>query len=237
MKSHVVRAEWNNIVMANYAVPKELLQPFLPYKTELDLFDGDAYISLVAFMFLNTSMHGFSIPLHTDFEEVNFRFYVKHKSMGNWKKGVVFLKEIVPKPGVAFIANTFFEQKYATMKMKHASSDVARFIESGYEWNHNNKWNKLTVKAAKKTYPIRSGSFEEFIADNYWGYTKSGETKTYEYEVQHPHWELQRVVSHEVQCEFGTLYGNEFSFLNDSTPKSVFFTRGSEIKIFSKKLL
>ncbi len=237
MKSHIMRAEWNNILMANFIAPKELLLPLVPHHTELDLFNANAYISLVGFMFLNTTMHGFSIPLHTDFEEVNLRFYVKYNSMGNWKRGVVFIKEIVPKPAVAFIANTFFEQKYSTMKMRHTSNDAGKFIEAGYEWNYENKWNKLAVKATKKSFRINDGSYEEFIADNYWGYTKSSESKTYEYEVQHPRWELQRVDSHSIQCDFGALYGEEFSFLSKEKPESVLFTKGSEIKIFGKKLL
>ncbi|MEO6905142.1 MAG: DUF2071 domain-containing protein, partial [Ginsengibacter sp.] len=100
MKTHFLRAEWNNLVMANYVVPKEILLPYVPYKTELDSFKGETYVSLVGFMFLNTKVFGLSIPLHENFEEVNLRFYVKYKQNGNWVKGVVFIKEIVPKRAI-----------------------------------------------------------------------------------------------------------------------------------------
>lgn len=237
MKSHILLAEWNNVVMANYRVPKELLLPYVPYGTEPDFFEGEAYISLVAFMFLNTRIRNFSVPFHTDFEEVNLRLYVKSMDRGNWKKGVVFIKEIVPKPAITFIANTVFGQKYATMKMRHSHGDSGEFLQVGYEWNFQNKWNQLSVKSAKKSLPILPSSYEEFIADRYWGFAKYKDTKTYVYEVQRPRWEILPVISHSIDCDFGALYGEEFSFLNDAHPKSVLITKGSEIRIFKKEIL
>ena len=237
MKTHFLLAEWNNLIMANYVVPKELLLPYVPYKTELDFFEGNTYLSLVGFMFLNTRMHGFSIPFHINFEEVNLRFYVKYNDHGCWKRGVVFIKEIVPKQGISFVANNLYGQKYSTMKMKHYHLDNGEFLEAGYEWEYKNKWNKLTAKANKKSAPISKASHEEFIADHYWGYTKYSDTKTYEYEVEHPVWEALKVVSHSIDCEFGSLYGEEFSFLNNEEPKTVFMTKGSEIRVHQKRIV
>lgn len=237
MKSHILLAEWNNLVMANYEVPKELLLPFVPYKTELDFFEGNTYVSLIGFMFLNITMHGISIPFHTNFEEVNLRFYVKYNNHGNWKKGVVFIKEIVPKPGIAFVANNIFGGKYATMKMKHFHIDSGQFLEAGYEWKYQNKWNKLSANANKKSVPIGKASHEEFIADHYWGFTKYSDSKTYEYEIEHPQWETLEVISHTVNCNFAALYGEEFSLLNNAKPKSVFMIKGSEVRLHQKRIL
>jgi uncharacterized protein YqjF (DUF2071 family) len=237
MKSHILLAEWNNIVIASYQVPKGLLHSYVPYRTELDFFEGEAYISLMAFMFLNTRIRNFSVPFHTNFEEVNLRFYVKNNDRGNRKKGVVFIKEIVPRPAITFIANTVFGEKYATMKMRHSHSDSGKFLQVGYEWNFQNRWNQLSVKATKRSFPIIPSSHEEFIADRYWGFTKYTDTKTYAYEVQRPRWEILPVISHSIDCDFGALYGEEFSFLNNTPPKSVLVTKGSEIRIFKKEVL
>src|ERR1035437_4277113 len=103
MTSHFLHAEWNNLVMANYVVPKELLSPFIPNNTELDYYKGNTFVSLVGFMFLNTRILGLSVPYHINFEEVNLRFYVKYNDRVKWKRGTVFIKEIVPKPAISFI--------------------------------------------------------------------------------------------------------------------------------------
>ena len=54
MTSHFLHAEWNNLIMANYVVPKEVLSPYIPLKTELDSYNEKTFVSLIGFMFLNT---------------------------------------------------------------------------------------------------------------------------------------------------------------------------------------
>lgn len=237
MKTHFLRAEWNNLIMANYAVPVELLLPYLPAKTELALFERKAFVSLVGFMFLNTKVLGLSIPMHTNFEEVNLRFYVKYNDHGTWKDGVVFIKEIVPKKAISFVANNLYSENYETMKMRHSSVDKDGQFEVGYEWNYNDKWNKLTAVTNKRSRRISQDSREAFFADHYWGYSKYSDTKTYEYQVEHEPWETLTVLSHRVDCDFKALYGEKFSFLNDASPDSVIMAKGSNIKIYPKRQL
>ena len=223
--------------MANYVVPKETLLPYVPNKTELDFYKDETYVSLVGFMFLNTRIKGFSIPHHTNFEEVNLRFYVKHNDGGNWKRGTVFIKEIVPKPAISFVANKLYNEKYTTMKMKHFHVEKNNFIETCYEWEYKNKWNKLKAVCHKKSLPMRINSQEEFIAEHYWGYSKYNDNKTYEYEVWHPRWEIFQVSDYIIDCDFKEIYGNEFSFLKETKPSSVFMAKGSEIRIHNKTTL
>jgi len=237
MKTYFLRAEWNNLILANYPVPKEILLPHVPYKTELDLYEGKAFVSLVSFLFLNTKIFGFSIPMHSDFEEVNLRFYVKYNDHGHWKKGLVFLKEIVPKIAISFIANNIYGEKYTTLNMRHSYVDKGENFEASYEWNYKNKWNKISAITNNRSKPLAAGSKEEFFADHYWGYSKSSNSKTYEYEVEHDKWEALKVISYSIDSDFESLYGEEFSFLNDTEPDSVFMSKGSYIKVFPKKLL
>lgn len=237
MKTYLLRAEWNNIIMANYAVPKEILLPYIPYKTELDFFEGETYVTLSGFMFLNTQMLGLNIPFHSNFEELTLRFYVRSNHSLSAKRGVVFIKEIVPKYAISLLANTVFGQNYTTLKMKSAHKDMGDFMETEYQWKYQDKWNKLAVKAGKRSTPIRQNKFNEFIGDHYFGYRKNGETKTYQYEVEHELWETFNVIEHVIDCDFGSLFGKEFSILNEATPKSVFMLKGSEIRIHQRKVL
>jgi uncharacterized protein len=39
-----LKANWENIVMANYEIDPKILQPYLPKGVELDLFEGKAYL-------------------------------------------------------------------------------------------------------------------------------------------------------------------------------------------------
>src|SRR5450432_606247 len=202
MTSHFLHAAWNNLIMANYVVPEKLLSPYIPDKTELDFYEGKTYISLVGFMFLNTRILGFSIPRHINFEEVNLRFYVKYNDHGKWKRGAVFIKEIVPRFAISLFANFLYGEKYSTMKMRHFHGKKGGETETSYEWKYKNKWNKLSALTQKESVPMLINSEEEFIAEHYWGYTKYNENTTYEYEVNHPRWEIFKVLNYTIDCDF-----------------------------------
>ncbi len=237
MANTFLTAEWNNLVMANYIVDPAILNKYIPNKTELDVYNGHVYVSLIGFMFEKTKLLGVTIPFHVNFEEVNLRFYVKYNDRGKWKRGTAFIKQIVPKPAISFIANSIYREKYSTMKMKHFHIEKADEIETCYEWKYKNKWNKLAASSQKKSVPMRINSEEEFIAEHYCGYTRYNENKTYAYEINHPRWEIFKALNYTVDCDFSSIYGNEFSFLSDATPSSVFMAKGSEVRIHSKKTL
>src|SRR5689334_6454239 len=101
-------AEWRNLAMLNYEIEPAVLQPFVPEGTELGSWQGRTYISVVGFQFLRTRVWGVPIPFHRNFEEVNLRFYVRRKAPEGWRRGVVFIKEIVPRAAIAFVANKFY---------------------------------------------------------------------------------------------------------------------------------
>src|SRR5439155_9383088 len=90
-------AEWRDLAMLNYEVDPAVLRPRVPAGTELDAWRGRTFLSVVGFMFLDTRVLGIPIPLHRDFEEVNLRFYVRREASEGWRRGVVFVKELVPR--------------------------------------------------------------------------------------------------------------------------------------------
>jgi uncharacterized protein YqjF (DUF2071 family) len=223
-------AEWRKLAMANYAVDRELLRDFLPAGTELDIWQNACYVSLVGFMFLNTRLKGITVPCHANFEEVNLRFYVKYKHGGTWKRGVVFIKEIVPRPALTLVANRIYKENYQTMPMKHSWLANGASLEVEYSWKKK-KWNSFKVNASPNPILIEVGSEEEFITEHYWGYTKINSSITSEYEVVHPKWMTYRVNSYSVDVDFGDVYGEQFSFLSKLAPKSVILAEGSKIAV------
>ena len=237
MASTFLTAAWQNLVMANYVVDPAVLAPYLPNKTELDLFNGKAYVSLVGFMFKDTRILGFRIPFHVNFEEVNLRFYVRYNDNGTWKRGTVFIKEIVPKPAISFIANLVYHEKYITRKMKHTMTETSADMALSYQWKHRGKWNGVEATVEKPARPMLPGSEAEFIAEHYWGYSKYSDTTSFEYEVQHPPWRIYPVKQYTIDCDFEALYGPAFAALTTTGPASVFVAEGSAISVLNKRNL
>ncbi|MDO8366210.1 MAG: DUF2071 domain-containing protein [Saprospiraceae bacterium] len=232
-------AEWRKLMMANYVVPPEILAPYVPFGTELDFWQGQCYVSLVGFMFLKTRLLGVSIPFHRDFEEANLRFYVRRKVGDSWRRGAVFIKEIVPKPAISLVANVVYRERYTTHRMRHTwdLSEVQHHIS--YEWKpfFSGDCYRMAAVTEPIAKPIDPGSEEEFITEHYWGYARKGERSTNEYQVQHPRWEVYKVRSHEISGDFGILYGKEFEAILSGPPASVFVAEGSEISIMEKTTL
>lgn len=232
-----LKAEWRNLAFANYLIDKNILVKYLPVGTELDLWDGNCFVSLVGFMFVNTKLLGIKIPFHTDFEEVNLRFYVKRFVNGRWKRGVVFIKEIVPKKALTFVANTVYNENYETMPMKHywEIEREKRIIE--YKWKLNGIWYSFRVFASVDKFKIKPNSKTEFITEHYWGYAKVNSRRTNEYEVTHPKWEVYKVEDYKIDVDFKLVYGDEFEFLNDMKPYSVMLAEGSQITVENKRTI
>lgn len=230
-------AKWTNLALINYEIDAELLEKYVPKGTELDFWTNKCYISLVGFMFEDVKLIGLKIPFHRNFEEVNLRFYVKRLENNEWRRGVVFIKEIVPKLALKIVANTVYKEKYETLPMQHKVKENETSFDFIYEWKKNNKWHSISVETEKNPIAIEVNSEAEFITEHYFGYTKVNENKTFEYEVKHPTWEQYKVVNSKINIDFNATYGTEFAFLKDQIPTSIILAKGSEISVENKKLI
>ena len=231
MPKPFLTAEWKNLLMANYPIEPSVLKPYLPCRTELDDFNGVYYVSLVGFLFANTKVMGISFPFHRTFEEVNLRFYVRYKEGAEWKRGVVFLKEIVPKHMISFIANSLYGENYTTHPMKHSWKLTDRGFEVEYYWKVNREWNFIKALAKKEQTELVAGSEEEFITEHYWGYTFINDSCSGTYQVSHPRWRIHKVTAHEIYCNAEKLYGPAFAEVLQQQPTSVFLAEGSPISV------
>jgi uncharacterized protein YqjF (DUF2071 family) len=231
MRKTFLTAEWRKLVIVNYLIDPEKLLPYLPYKTELDFWKGQCFVSLVGFRFINTKLKGFSLPFHRNFEEINLRFYVRYKVANAWKRGVTFIKEIVPKPALTFVANAFYSEKYVTLPTKHQWDLNNDSLKVAYKWKHLGAWDSMEVTASSTGLDILPGSEEEFITEHYWGYTQVNDRLSSEYQVEHPRWQTYSVKAHNISVRFRELYGAEFGMLNDMSPVSIMLAEGSVISV------
>jgi uncharacterized protein YqjF (DUF2071 family) len=232
-----LKAEWRKLLMVNYSVDQEILTPYLPFGTELDVWKGNCYVSLVGFLFKNVRLLGIAVPFHTNFEEVNLRFYVRFQDRGVWKRGVVFIKEIVPKYALSFVANAIYNENYETQPMKYRWEYNEESLLVEYNWKPKGHWQKITASAENDLSEIPLESETEFITEHYWGYSKYTDKITNEYEVRHPQWKQYAVRSYNIDVDFALNYGERFKFLNNIKPTSVFLAEGSEVSIERKKVI
>lgn len=229
-----LKAQWKNLALINYEVDAKVLEKYVPNGTELDFYNGKCYLSLVGFLFQNTKVLGCKIPFHIHFEEVNLRFYVKRFENDKWKRGVVFIKEIVPKTMITFVANTFYHEHYQTLKMKHSITQQKEITDFVYQWKSSKKWNTILLETKNIPLEIEENTTAEFITEHYFGYTKVGK-ETFEYEVKHPKWQQLKVNKVVIDVDFENTYGNEFAFLNHHNPSFSLLAIGSKISVENKK--
>ena len=219
--------------MANYEVDPSLLAALVPRGTELDLFEGKYFVSLVGFMFLDTRVLGLPIPFHVNFEEVNLRYYVKREIADETRRAVCFVKEIVPRFAIATVARTMYGEPYECWSMGHNRTETT----VSYDWSKSGCKNHLSVDIDESVGVPAEGSHGEFIIEHYWGYTERGGGRVDEYKVEHPKWELFSVKNEVIDVDFVGTYGDEFTFLTGQKPYSVLLAKGSEVAVYKGQKL
>lgn len=231
MSDIFLSAEWKHLAMLNYEVDPTILAKRIPPGTELDLFQGRALASIVGFIYLKTRVLGFPIPFHTNFEELNLRFYVKRKHPDGDRRAVAFVKEIVPSWATAFVARTLYNENFVVMPMRHAILDKPKEFSAHYGWKNQGHWENLCVRCAGDPAIPAKGSEAEFITEHYWGYAAQKGGGTMEYKVAHPQWRCWTPHSFDFEADVKALYGAEFYPFLRKPPVSVLLAEGSPVTV------
>lgn len=234
MRNTFLKANWENLIMANYEIEPSILKPYLPKGVELDFFNNKTYVSLVGFMFKKTSLFGIPIPFFGSFEEINLRFYVRRIENKKIKKGVVFINETVPFKIVALLANKLYKEHYISIPTRN-SIDITDHKNINYEWKINDRWNSIAVKSDTNKYKIEQDSIEEFIFERYFGFTKLSASSTQEYKIHHPKWMTHKILNTHIDCDFSSMYGDAFSGLINQKPDSIILAEGSRVSVNWKR--
>jgi uncharacterized protein YqjF (DUF2071 family) len=229
-------ANWRYLAMLNYVVDPAILAPLVPLDTEIDYENGETFLSIVGFLFLNTRVLGLPIPLHRDFEEVNLRFYVRKKSADTWRRGVVFVREFAPRRAIALVARAFYGENYLALPMKHEIEHVDLSVKVEYSWRRGPKWESLRMSGSGEPQKISAGSHADFITEHYWGYTCL-RRRCSEYRVEHSRWKIWNAESFELRADVAALYGDQFAETLSQPPRSAFIADGSAVEILRREQL
>ncbi len=232
-RNRFLTAEWKNILMLNYSVDPSLLQRFVPRGTILDTFEGKTYLSLVGFEFNRTRICGIAVPFHQNFEEVNLRFYFRHGA----KRRVVFVRELVPKFGVAAIARFCFSENYSCAPMSHRFEVRGKMggVKVEYAWGTGPHRCSMGIETEVSCFLPAEGSLGQFITEHYWGYSAQKDGGCLEYEVQHPRWSVKNAKWAKLSGSVPQLYGAEMARTLAHNPDSAFLAEGSPVTVFKGK--
>jgi hypothetical protein len=226
-------AEWHDLAMLNYELDPRLLTPYIPLGTELDSFNGTTFVSLVGFRFHKTRLFGFlTIPLHSNFDEVNLRFYVRRQQGATLRRGVVFIREIVPRRAIADVARLVYGENYTCHKMRHSITRRGAVIEARYEWQFERRWCHLYASATGIPATPLEGSLEQFITEHSWGYSRKRQGGCLEYQVSHIPWQVWTATSAGFEGHGAALYGAGFGDVLARQPDSAFIANGSAVQVF-----
>lgn len=235
VQSPFLTARWENLALLNFDCPASLLEPLVPDGVELDPWRGSHVVSLVGFHFVDTRVLGLPVPWHRTFEEVNLRFYVRRLLPDDsMRRGVVFIKELVPRAAVAAVARWIYNEPYETARMDHRielDPDSGGKLE--YSWTRGDGRHVISASVEGPARELEAGSEAEFITEHYWGYGRRRDGSTLEYRVDHPSWRVWETTSASYLSPAGSeLYPRGFAELLETRPRSVFVALGSEVSVY-----
>ena len=230
-------AEWRHLLFLNYEISPELVIPYLPAHTELDLWHDQLYCSVVGLMFLDTAVFGIPDPLHQKYEQVNLRFYVRRRVDNGWNHGVVFIKEIVPASLVTVAARVLFNERYVTMDTTHRLEEDAGELREGswveYGWRKKEEWNRVSARVASEIRMPEEDSRELFAMHRLFNYSKRLDGSTTETKLEHPVWGIRKVKDARLDCDIAAIYGEAFVEYLSAPPAFAFVANGSHISILT----
>ena len=223
-------ARWCNLVLANYAVPEELLRPLVPPGCELDRRDGRAWASLVGFQFLGTRVLGVGWPGFRNFPEWNLRFYVSHEG----QRGVAFVREFVPSWLVATTARLLYNEPYRSARMSMEVKDKPESVTATYTVKWGGRVHSLRAVGAKPALRPGLGSAEHWFKEHSWGFGTSRRGRLIRYEVNHPEWDVYPVREFAADVDWASLYGPEWGAMQKADPASVVLAAGSGVSVYPR---
>ena len=218
--------------MINFEVDPGVLRPHVPRGTTLDDRDGRHFVSLVAFLFLDTHLLTAPAFFHQNFEEANLRFYVRRMIGRELRQGVVFIREMVPLPLVAAVAKLTYNEPYRTVQMEHTIVETDGELQCvEYLFGGSRDRCRLTLHVAGSPQDIDPGSEEEFLSQRGWGYTRQRDGGTIEYRVEHPRWSVWPDAHYELDGPLEEFYDQPFASILRGPAASAFIADGSAVAV------
>lgn len=223
-------ARWSNLAILTYEVPPALLSPHLPAGLELDRRGGGVFASLVAFDFLDTRVWGVAWPGFRDFPEINLRFYVRQGE----RHGVVFIREFVARPVVAWLARAMYHEPYLVAAIDSGVTEEPSGLVTICRLHWRGRDHAIEITGSRPTFRPPEDGDEHFFKEHQWGFGRDRRGRTLVYEVRHPVWDVYPVRSVSLDVDWAQVYGPAWGFLSAEKPASVVLAAGSAVSVYPR---
>ena len=221
------------IAMLSYRADPALVKPYIPTEVELDLYGGEMFLSLVAFLSLETRLPLFSNLKQTNFERIDLRFNVRRKSADTWRRGISFVRRILPKAVASGMARAFPTEIASGSPLKSDIVDCDNTINVNYSWKCATKWRSLQMCAAGTPRAIPAGTFEDYLLERNW-YFGEFRRGCSEYRVERPRWRVWEVSCANLDHDINKLFPEEFAQLLSRPPALQLLAEGSHVQLWRK---
>src|SRR5262249_31904556 len=163
-------------------VAAAVLPSRLPPGLALDRWEGRAFVSLVAFDFEDTRVRGVAWPGLARFPEVNLRFYVRAAE----RRGVVFVRELVPSRVVALAARGLYNEPYQVASLASATETTPDRIRVVHQFPMRGRSQRIAVEGRLPAETVPETGATHFFKEHAWGYGTDRRGRLLRYAVDHP---------------------------------------------------
>ncbi len=232
-------AVWSDLIVASYAVPDDALALYLRPGLEPDRWQGSANCSLVAFDFRRMRVLGVLAPGWLGlqaFPEFNLRVYVRETTEGESRRGVLFVRELVPNLLVAGAARAIYNEPYSTARMTSRCTQVGEVRRVRHDFCVGGEAQHIAVTALGSPALSPPESFAHWVKEQAWGFGRLRGGASTRYRVQHPAWRTYPVEQCDLSINWEQLYGPRWRFLQGRTPDSVVLAEGSAVAVFPNEI-
>jgi len=182
-------ADWLRAVFIHYEVDADALQRDVPF--DLDLHDGSAYVSLVAFTLRNMrprlggKLAAFLFKPIATHEFLNVRAYVRHRG----ETGIYFLAEWLANPFSVRIGPPAFGLPYrlGRFQYRHNHENGALHGLVAAPDNSSRLKYSATIDPGLPFAPCDRDSRDEFLMERYTAFTARNSTRRF-FRIWHPPW-------------------------------------------------
>ena len=231
----LLTADWRNLAILTHEIDPEALRDRVPPGLVLDFWQGKCLVSLVGLQFLKTRALGVPIPFVGSFPEVNLRFYVRRQSNLELRRGVVFVKQIVPHRVVALAARRVYREQFTAMTVNLSLEEDSTKGEPHkvrYGWSDRHGRGLMEVRDLQPpSYPL-PGTIEDFVTERYWGYNAQPGGGALEYLVDRPKWRVRCADSWRLEGNMARSFGPEFSQALSQAPVCALLADGAKTAIY-----
>lgn len=196
----IMTQSWHDLLFAHWPVGERELRERVPPGLELDLFDGQAWVSITPFHMTNVAPRGVpAVPWVSAFPELNVRTYVRHGG----RPGIYFFSLDAGNPLAVGAARSLFHLPYFTARMRVESRDGRVHYRSERSSSEDGAATFAgTFGPVGPVFEAKPGTLDHFLTERYCLYTFDDRWQLYRGEIHHPAWPLQRA---EAQIEVNTM--------------------------------